>query len=86
MIKRKGQPDREGVAPPALKRMSDTEYAAYCEAFGAIKSDYQALCLIGDKLREVETSARNLGPLDPPAPLPVMTIPAFRLTETAPGA
>ena len=67
MIKRKGQPDREGVAPPALKRMSDTEYAAYCEAFGAIKSDYQALCLIGDKLREVETSARNLGPLDPPA-------------------
>ena len=68
MIKRKGQPDREGVAPPALKRMSDTEYAAYFEAFGAIKSDYQALCLIGDKLREVETSARNLGPLDPPAP------------------
>jgi len=31
MIKRKGQPDREGVAPPALKRMSDTEYAAYFE-------------------------------------------------------
>ena len=28
MIKRNGQP-RQGVAPPSLKRMSDTEYAAY---------------------------------------------------------
>jgi len=56
MIKRKGQ-QRDGVVPPS-KRMSDTEYAAYCEAFGAIKSDYQALCLIGDKLREVDTTAR----------------------------
>jgi hypothetical protein len=44
--------------------MSDTEYAAYSEAFGAIKGDYQALCLIGDKLREVETTALGLGPLD----------------------
>jgi len=44
--------------------MSDTEYAAYFEAFGVIKGDYQALCLIGDKLREVETTARNLGTLD----------------------
>ena len=40
--------------------MSDTEYAAYFEAFGAIKGDYQALCLIGDKLREVETTARGI--------------------------
>ncbi len=63
MIKRKGK-YREGVKPPALKRMSDAEYAAYLEAFGAIKSDYQALCLIGDKLREVETAARSLGPID----------------------
>lgn len=63
MIKRKGhQPD--DVKPPALKRMSDAEYAAYFEALGAIKSDYQALCLIGDKLREVEATARNLGSLD----------------------
>jgi hypothetical protein len=60
MIKRNGQP-REGVTPPSLKRMSDTEHAAYFEAFGAIKGDYQALCLIGDKLREVEASARGLG-------------------------
>lgn len=67
MIKRKGQP-REGVAPPALKRMSDTEYAAYFEAFGAIKGDYQALCLIGDKLREVETTARSLGSVESQAP------------------
>ena len=52
MIKRNGQP-RQGVAPPSLKRMSDAEYAAYFEAFGVIKGDYQALCLIGDKLREV---------------------------------
>ena len=44
--------------------MSDTEYAAYFEAFGAIKGDYQALCLIGDKLREVEATARGLGSLD----------------------
>jgi hypothetical protein len=44
--------------------MSDTEYAAYFEAFGAIKSDYQTLCLIGDKLRAVETTARGLGSLD----------------------
>lgn len=71
MIKRKGKPDSEGVAPPALKRMSDTEYAAYFEAFGAIKGDYQAMCLISDKLREIETTARSLGPLDaqPPATL-----------------
>jgi len=64
VIKRKVQP-RESVTPPSLKRMSDTEYAAYFEAFGAIKSDYQSLCLIGDKLCEVETTARNLGALDP---------------------
>ena len=63
MIKRKDQ-QRDGVAPPSLKRMSDTEHAAYFEAFGAIKTDYQALCLISDKLREVETTARNLGSLD----------------------
>ena len=44
--------------------MSGTEYAAYSEAFGAIKGDYQALCLIGDKLREVETTAHGLGSLD----------------------
>jgi hypothetical protein len=48
--------------------MSDTEYAAYFEAFGAIKNDYQVLCLIGDKLREVETRARSLRSLDPQAP------------------
>lgn len=64
MIKRRGQQHREGVTPPSLKRMSDTEYTAYFEAFGAIKSDYQALCLIGDKLREVEMTAQNLGPLE----------------------
>lgn len=63
MIKRKGQ-SREGVRPPSLKRMNEAEYAAYFEAFGAIKSDYRALCLIGDKLREVETAARTLGSLD----------------------
>jgi hypothetical protein len=63
MIKRKGQPPKD-VKPPSLKRMSDTEYAAYFEAFGAIKGDYQALCLIGDKLREVEATAHNLGSLD----------------------
>lgn len=63
MIKRKGHQPKD-VKPPALKRMSDTEYAAYFEAFGAIKGDYQALCLIGDKLREVETTAHNIGTLD----------------------
>ena len=63
MIKRNGQP-RQGVAPPSLKRMSDAEYAAYFEAFGVIKKDYQALCLIGDKLREVEANAPRLGSLD----------------------
>ena len=63
MIKRNGQPPG-GVTPPSLKRMSDTEHVAYFEAFGIIKGDYQALCLIGDKLREVEANARGLGPLD----------------------
>jgi|HubBroStandDraft_6_1064221.scaffolds.fasta_scaffold156936_2 hypothetical protein len=63
MIKRNGQ-RRAELTRPSLKRMSDTEYAAYSEAFGAIKGDYQALCLIGDKLREVEMSAQNLGPLE----------------------
>jgi len=47
-----------------LKWMNDTEHAAYLEAFGVIKGDYQALCLIGDKLREVEASAPGLGSLD----------------------
>ncbi|HTS18485.1 MAG TPA: hypothetical protein VMP11_13005 [Verrucomicrobiae bacterium] len=63
MIKRRGQ-QRDGVAPPSLKRMSDTEYTAYSEAFGVIKGDYQTLCLIGDKLRAVETTARGIGSLD----------------------
>ena len=49
MIKRRGQ-QRDGVAPSSLKRMSDTEYAAYSEAFGVIKGEYQTLCLIGGKL------------------------------------
>src|ERR1700685_78123 len=64
MIKRKGQQRREGGSPPLLKRMSDTEHTAYFEAFGAIKGDYLALCLIGNKLREVEASAATLGSLD----------------------
>ena len=63
MIKRKGK-QQEGVKPPALKRMTDTEYAAYFEAFGAVKSDYEALCLISDKLREVAMAARTVGSLD----------------------
>ena len=63
MIKRRDQ-QRDGVAPPSLKRMSDTEYAAYSEAFGVIKGDYQTLCLIGDKLRQVGATARGLGSLD----------------------
>ena len=63
MIKRNGQHPRD-VKLPSLRRMSDTEYVAYFEAFGAIKSDYQALCLIGNKLREIETTARGLGPLE----------------------
>ena len=63
MIKTNGQ-RRAELTRPSLKRMSDTEYAAYSEAFGAIKGDYQALCLIGDKLREVEISAQNLGPVE----------------------
>jgi hypothetical protein len=63
MIKRKGK-QQEGVKPPALKRMTDTEYAAYFEAFGAVKSDYEALCLISDKLREVAMTARTDGSLD----------------------
>ena len=67
MIKRKGK-QLEGVRPPTLKRMTDTEYAAYFEAFGAIKNDYQAISLIGDKLREVETTARNLSSLDHQGP------------------
>jgi hypothetical protein len=63
MIKRKGK-QLEGVRPPALKRMSDTEYAAYFEAFGAIKSDYEALCLISDKLRVVARAERTIGSLE----------------------
>jgi hypothetical protein len=63
MIKRKGKP-QQALKPPALKRMSDTEYAAYFEVFDAVKNDYQALCLISDKLREVETNSRSLRSLD----------------------
>jgi hypothetical protein len=44
--------------------MSAAENAAYFEAFGVIKGDYQALCVVGDKLREMEANARGLGPLD----------------------
>jgi hypothetical protein len=63
MIKRNGQP-RQGMAPPSLKRMSDAESAAYFEAFGVIKGDYQTLRLIGEKLREMEANVRGLGALD----------------------
>ena len=63
MIKRNGQ-GRKELTRSSLKRMSDTEYAAYSEAFVAIRGDYQALCMIGDKLRELETSAQNLGQLE----------------------
>jgi len=55
--------------------MSDTEYAAYFEAFGAVKGDYQSLCLIGDKLREVETTARSLGSVDSQAPTGPIELP-----------
>jgi hypothetical protein len=64
MIKQNGKP-RDDIKLPSLKRMSDTEYAAYFEAFGAIKSEIHALCLIGAKLREAEATARNIGSLDP---------------------
>lgn len=57
MIKRNGQ-GRKELTRSSLKRMSDTEYAAYSEAFVAIRGDYQALCMIGDKLRELERRHR----------------------------
>jgi hypothetical protein len=60
MLKRNGQHKQQtGEAP--LRHMTDSEYAAYFEAFGAIKSAYQTLCLISDKLREVETTAARPG-------------------------
>ena len=51
MIKRKGQQHREGVTPPSLKRMSDTEHAAYFEAFGVIALK-KGINTIGAQYRE----------------------------------
>ncbi len=39
--------------------MTDGGYAAFSETFGAVKGDYQTLCLISDKLREVERASRD---------------------------
>lgn len=64
MIKRNGQ-HRQQTDQPSLRHMTDTEYAAYFEAFGAIKSAYQTLCLISDNLREVETTAGRPGLIEP---------------------
>jgi len=66
MIKRNGQ-SRQPAGESPLRHMTDGEYAAYFEVFGAIKGEYQTLCLISDKLREVETTARGLGSVDPQA-------------------
>jgi hypothetical protein len=60
MIKRNGQCRQQAGEPP-LRNMTDAEYAAYFEAFGAIKSEYQTLRLICDKLRKIETTAGRAG-------------------------
>jgi hypothetical protein len=58
MLKRNGQ--RNEGAPLSQKgKMTDGEYAAFSEAFGAVKGEYQTLCLISDKLREVERASRG---------------------------
>lgn len=63
MIKRKGR-RRERETPHLVGKMTDAESTAYSEALGAINGDYQTLCLISDKLREVEATSRTLGSLD----------------------
>lgn len=56
MLKRNGQ-RKEGAPLSQKRKMTDGEYAAFSEAFGAVKGDYQTLCLISDKLREVERAS-----------------------------
>jgi hypothetical protein len=56
MLKRNGQ-RKEGAPLSPKGKMTDGEYAAFSEAFGAVKGDYQTLCLISDKLREVERAS-----------------------------
>jgi hypothetical protein len=60
MLKRNGQ-RKEGAPLSPKGKMTDVEYAAFSEVFGAVKGDYQTLCVISDKLREVEMTARGLG-------------------------
>ncbi len=63
MLKPYGQ-HQEGAPLSQNGKMTDAEYAAFSEAFDEVKGDYQTHCLISDKLREVETTARGLGSLD----------------------
>jgi len=40
--------------------MTSAEQRAYSEAFGTIEKEYQTLCSIGSKLREIERMSHNL--------------------------
>jgi hypothetical protein len=63
MIKRSGQrPARLALAPVA--NMTSAEQRAYSEAFGTIEKEYQTLCSIGSKLREIERMSNNLPPFE----------------------
>lgn len=63
MIKRTGQRGQSATLPP-LRNMTNAEQTAYSEAFGTIKNEYQTLCSISDKLREIERTSHQLGTLD----------------------
>jgi hypothetical protein len=58
MLKRNGQ-RKDSVLLSQKAKMTDGEYAAFTEAFGVVKDDYQTLCLISDKLREIERASRD---------------------------
>ena len=58
MLKRNGQ-RKEGALSSQKGETPDGECVAFSEALGAVKGDYQTLCLISDKLREVERASRD---------------------------
>jgi hypothetical protein len=63
MLKRNVQ-RKEGAPLSQKGKMTNGEYAAFSEAFDAVKGDYQTLCLISDKLREVERASRDFKPFE----------------------
>jgi len=63
VIKRSGQRGQDSTRQQT-GHLTQAEQTVYSEAFKAIENDYQILCSVSEKLREIEQTSRNLGTLD----------------------